>query len=474
MCFIFILLATFLLLFSSSTDKSRTFYSPVKDELVGLNTSWDYGDGSINNPYVLQNKTFYGGSGNGFSLSYEDFYFIIRNCTFIGSGTDDDNAGIHLNSVQNGTITNCTFTDCQNGIFMYGFSCQNIKVNDSRFIDNKYGVIIRGSAQYIEITYNYFESYFSSIELWYERNYIAFNTMRSQSIGIYLGAGGSNNKIMNNIISQSTHAGIFLSGYYNELINNTITQNNVGIVLDDSRGNLIEKNRIESNSDTGLWVQGVVPDNLVYQNQFISNGKQAHFTKSVQVIVGLDNGSIGNYWGDYDGYDCNNDGIGETPYNTSYGNPVYIDQIDHYPICTREDTIAPVIIILSLANLAEFRSTPPTFVVNITEYLLEKTWYSLDGGQNTYEFNGTTHEIDQTLWDSLPHGIYELNISARDVAGNVGSESIQIIKLDDSSPAIPFGFTFLGVFTCSVILLYVAIIKGKKYIVRNFNWNASN
>ena len=41
-----------------------------------------------------------------------------------------------------------------------------------------------------------------------------------------------------------------------------------------------------------------------------------------------DNGTIGNYWDDYNGCDSNNDGIGETPYDI----PGNADTQDNYPI----------------------------------------------------------------------------------------------------------------------------------------------
>jgi hypothetical protein len=39
-----------------------------------------------------------------------------------------------------------------------------------------------------------------------------------------------------------------------------------------------------------------------------------------------DNGSIGNYWSNYNGTDANNDGIGESPYMMDVNNK------DNYPL----------------------------------------------------------------------------------------------------------------------------------------------
>jgi len=66
-------------------------------------------------------------------------------------------------------------------------------------------------------------------------------------------------------------------------------------------------------------------NNRIYHNDFVDNKKQVQSYSSSNV---WDDGypSGGNYWSDYNGYDSNHDGIGDTSY--------FIDEnnTDHYPL----------------------------------------------------------------------------------------------------------------------------------------------
>jgi hypothetical protein len=69
---------------------------------------------------------------------------------------------------------------------------------------------------------------------------------------------------------------------------------------------------------------------LIYLNNFIGShagGRDARYI--------WDNGTIGNYWSDYNGTDQNNDGIGDVPYSFNAFSSMGLGDIiniDNYPL----------------------------------------------------------------------------------------------------------------------------------------------
>jgi hypothetical protein len=91
-------------------------------------------------------------------------------------------------------------------------------------------------------------------------------------------------------------------------------------------------------------------NNLFFENNFLANNYQVGGWSSRNI---WDNGTIGNYWSNYNGTDENSDGIGDTPYSfdtlirypgtqdpiTNYDNfplmePFNIDVIPEFPALT--------------------------------------------------------------------------------------------------------------------------------------------
>ncbi len=90
-----------------------------------------------------------------------------------------------------------------------------------------------------------------------------------------------------------------------------------------------------------------------------------------------------------------------------------------------KDAISPSITINSPAASGEFTDAP-SFEVIITDSNFEAMWYSLNDGQNyTFSANGT---INQAAWSALSSGTVTITFYANDTAGNVASESIDVMK----------------------------------------------
>jgi parallel beta-helix repeat protein len=135
------------------------------------------------------------------------------------------------------------------------------------------------------------------------------------------------NTISNNIIKDNLYFGIRLEYSSQNLVMNNYVSNVVtnGIVLTGSSDNIIYLNTVRECTWGGIKLDEFSFDNKLYHNNFIDNDYDN----------GADNGSNiwdddypsgGNYWSDYDGYDNDEDGIGDTPYMIPGG-----ENIDRYP-----------------------------------------------------------------------------------------------------------------------------------------------
>ncbi len=116
------------------------------------------------------------------------------------------------------------------------------------------------------------------------------------SEGIRLGSNCSNNLISGN----------YVTGFVNQAIRTVFSCTN----------NTVFGNYLGNNGFAVALQDGAV-DNLFYGNVFAVDSCKVQIDDGV-VGTRWDNGTAGNFWGDYNGTDRNGDGIGDAPY-TVYG-----------------------------------------------------------------------------------------------------------------------------------------------------------
>ncbi len=127
-----------------------------------------------------------------------------------------------------------------------------------------------------------------------------------------------------------------------------------------------------------------------------------------------------------------------------------------------KDIISPNIVINSPIQDDVFGSTSPEFNINIIEENLVLTWYTIEGSAGSFSFSGLTGTIVQGAWDSVPQGEISITFYAEDGAGNIGSESVVVIKSIPTQPEIPgysISIILLGIFSTTIILLLKKCIK---------------
>ena len=207
--------------------------------------------------------------------------------------------------------------------------------------------------------------------------------------------------------------------------------------LENSSLNTIAESNIDSGSNFSLFLIRNSNSSTIIRNNFantvdVGNGFsntffENNFTVNKAILSGKanfwDNGSVGNYWSDYNGTDADGDGIGDTPYVINAGNQ------DNYPLVKPRhptepiDTFPPRISISSPKNKV-FNDSSVSLIFLVNEPPSSMS-YNLDGqGNVTIAGNGTLS------W--LSNGAHNLTVYVTDRAGN--TEVSEIIYFNVSAP----------------------------------------
>lgn len=414
----------------------------------------DEADGSLYNPfYSIQDAIDAAQDGDTIKILPGNYYRDLVVDKSVTITTEDmDNTFIYSNeknaymiditatsvSLEGLTIRDTTTTSHRKAVIHISSDADGVKITDS-LIDhsrNGYGLDIDGPTNNIIIRSNTFNdtrgidvensatvsiyrnhisncSSYPALKLVSsDRNHIGENNFEDNIYGIYL-SQSDNNIIADNTISRSSNGGIVLNGgISNDIINNTIYNNdNYGIDVGSSDG-IVSENILYDNF-IGINIGGVgynISDNIIYSSGlygiYAKSGSYNNmiFSNTFTNKIGShaldegdnqwDNGSVGNYWGDFYGPDPNNVN------NTVAYNNVVVPEVykytrggvtDNYPkgIYQKQPWISNP----SPANLEEGVDRSPILSVVVTDpdpapyterldvyfyYLLNSTSYLID------------------------------------------------------------------------------------------------
>ena len=408
------------------------------DWIWAKSIGWCSGSGTYDDPYTIENLTIDASdspTGIGIYINgSKNEYFVIRNCTIYNGSI-----GIALENTDNGTLTKNTCSNNTNyGISLWNSNNNTISENTANN-NTVFGIRLRYYCNNNTISRNTANNNKDSgISLWNSNNNtISGNTANNNTVfGIRLRYYCNNNTISRNTANNNKDSGIFLREICDDnfILENTVNGNNLeGIYLRfGSNNNEIWGNTVSDNNRYGIALVESSNNNLVFYN-YIFNNSLSGFDRSNNV---WDNGTIGNYWSDYDGVDANDNGIGDTPYlieGTSGSR-------DNYPIW--DD--GPHVIKINSPNPGDiFETISPDFNVSINFPILDASWYTLDNGLTNYTFIGSSGTINQAVWDACENGNVTIRFFVNNTAGNFGSTEIIIIK-DTIAPKITISFPIMN------------------------------
>lgn len=290
--------------------------------------------------YYMQNPT--AAAGNRFdepntALVIKGNGFSLKNCSIFGAQLAISAENVRDLVLQNDTINGCdtgaliqhssqvSIAGCRiGGCKKYGLDIEkssNIMLNNNSIVNNtNTGILLKETDENV-VQDNMLSMNTFGLSLWNASyNQVRRNQADHNYYGILVTASSNYNNLTDNLAEDNSRSEI-VSGFgigislqenssYNVLIRNTAKGNFNGLEI--SRGckyNAVYDNNASDNKH-GIRLNEN-RNNLVFANSFFRNEINAYENISLNIW----NTTIGNYYGDYQGKDANNDGIGDQPYS---------------------------------------------------------------------------------------------------------------------------------------------------------------
>ena len=352
------------------------------------------GNISITKPITIIGKddgVVIDGEESGTVIRVKSSYVTLKNLKIVGSGDRHEkiDAAISMSDGEQCEISHCVIEDCLFGIDLQMIN--NSIISDNNITSKKLPLGLRGDG----------------LRVWYSNNNLVKNNslIKSRDMVVWYSHG---NEIIGNYGRENRYSLHFMYAGKNLIKNNTYEMNSVGIFFMYSQDSTAIGNTIKSSQGaTGMGIglkdvsnfilkentiiycsQGLYVDrspfepdthNWIIGNKILYNSEAVHFHSlsenniikdntimgNIEDVVNDSRGSktnkneiIGNYWDNYEGFDKDDDGIGDTPHKVYQ----YADQLWVYNSDVKFFYGSPVISLLNfLAKLAPF--TKPLFLM---------------------------------------------------------------------------------------------------------------
>jgi len=233
------------------------------------------GDGSKNNPYIINDLYIFNELTPGIYMKSTHVYAVI-NGAYIENAEDS----IYLENSSNIVIKNSILKNAVNsGIYLY--SSSNITISNNNCSSNMIGVYLSSSSN--NTISNNICTHNSWDGIWFldsENNTVFNNICNENNIGGILVWSSSNNTISNNTLGNNNKGGIFLyaSSNNNTASNNTCNNDFVGIFVWGSHNNMVVSNICNNNKD-GIFV-AASSNNTLFSNTCNNNNYGIYFPAS--------------------------------------------------------------------------------------------------------------------------------------------------------------------------------------------------
>ena len=184
------------------------------------------GDGTIENPFLIQNYKIEHWTGSGIHITNTTKYFIIRNCYI-----DVVGYGIYIENTATGTVRIEDNISVNSGTGIYVFDAPQTTVTGNKANNNihEYGIFIHSSPDSL---------------------------------------------VSDNICSDNNKHGIYILDSHSTTVSDNICNNNLetGILLSNSGISYLTGNSLTSNALSGIFIlnseYSFIGDNYLYDNEF--------------------------------------------------------------------------------------------------------------------------------------------------------------------------------------------------------------
>ena len=367
--------------------------------ILKLHTGVYKGSIIINKPLSIigqENGVIIDGENSGNVIEIKSSYVTLKHLTIINSGERHENLdgaiSMHkdkVSKIEQCEVSNCIIKDCLFGIDMQ--MVDNSIISNNKITSKDMALGLRGDGLRLWYSNNNIIKGNSLIKsrdmvVWYShgnliernfgkhnryslhfmyagKNFIKDNRYENNSVGIFF-MYSQDSIATGNVVKSSlgaTGMGIGLKDASNfTLKNNTVIYCAQGFYIDRSpfepgTHNHIEGNKILYNAEAihfhSLSVDNIIKDNTIMGNiEDIVNDSKRDRTHENEIV--------GNYWDNYEGFDNDNNGIGDTPHKVYR----YADQLWIFNSNVKFFYGSPVISLLNfLAKLAPF--SKPLFLM---------------------------------------------------------------------------------------------------------------
>jgi parallel beta-helix repeat protein len=301
----------------------KTYYIDIASD-KDLQKQADSGEGTILNPYIINNRFILDEGRVGISIKNTNSYFIVRDCFLSGNFF----YGLRLDNVAEGTALLENITSIGHSIAGIGIhSSDEMKIVDSYIYLNDIGIeltnssgavlennfvvaivaagpnsplyegIVIESSDNVEITSNKVEKSARAIMIEDSNNCSLSNNIIKQITHIgFSFISSSNCLILNNTSSKnSMYSFRFTESHSNVIESNAIIGTDKGIYLTESNNNRIRFNLIQQNT-LGIYAIDSSSNNITH-NSFVNNTEEAVYLSGSSNFLVHHNGFFFNNYG---------------------------------------------------------------------------------------------------------------------------------------------------------------------------------
>ncbi len=263
-----------------------------------------YGEKSLSNLVISDNQF----EGDGFGIWIQKTkQVLIANNTIKGNPSlrsADRGNGIQLSNVQNVEVVGNEVSYTRDGLYIIG-SQENILRNNTMH-HLRYGV-------------HYMYSHSNKV-----LNNLAYNTRAGYALmsSKRLTVQGNESRdsedygMLLNFITSSNISNNIIKNVWTKPENKVLGREGKGLFVYNSAYNTISYNTIDT-TEIGIHLTAGSENTKVYGNNFLNNPVQVKYVSNREQEWSQD--GVGNYWSNYLGWDLNNDGAGDTPFEPNDG-----------------------------------------------------------------------------------------------------------------------------------------------------------